>query len=98
MFTSFESFYDRARKRWTFNTGDCSIEVTSWDGLTVYFKFNTGDCSIEVTSWDGLTVYFKQSPVLNLKYTVKPSHDVTSIEQSPVLKVHLFLVLLQKIS
>jgi hypothetical protein len=26
-------------------------------------------------------------------YTVKASHDVTSIKQSPVLKGHLFLVL-----
>ena len=30
--------------------------------------------------------------------TVKPSHQITSIKQSPVLKDHLFLVLSQKIS
>jgi len=30
------NFYDRTRKEWPFNTGDCLIEVTSWVGLTVY--------------------------------------------------------------
>jgi hypothetical protein len=29
-------FYDRTRKRWSFNTGDCLIEVTAQAGLTVY--------------------------------------------------------------
>ena len=29
-------FYDRTRKKWPFNTGDCLIEVTTWTGLTVY--------------------------------------------------------------
>jgi hypothetical protein len=28
--------YDRERKKWPFNTGDCSIEVTSSAGLTVF--------------------------------------------------------------
>ena len=29
-------FHDMARQRWSFNTGDCLIEVTTWVGLTVY--------------------------------------------------------------
>jgi len=29
-------FYDRPRKRRSFNTGDCSIEVTAWTGETVF--------------------------------------------------------------
>ena len=29
------SFNDRTRKRWPLNTGDCLLEVTSWEGLTV---------------------------------------------------------------
>ena len=32
---SHESFYDKIRKKWPFNTGDCLIEVTSLAGLTV---------------------------------------------------------------
>jgi hypothetical protein len=32
---SYEIFYDRTGKRWSFNTGDCSIEVTTW----LYFSF-----------------------------------------------------------
>ena len=35
MFNSYEIFYDRTRKMWPFNTGDCLIEVTTWAGLTV---------------------------------------------------------------
>jgi hypothetical protein len=31
----YEIFYDRARKMWPFNTGDCLIEVTMWTVLTV---------------------------------------------------------------
>jgi hypothetical protein len=34
----YEIYYDRTRKRWSFNTGDCFIEVTAWAGLT----FNIG--------------------------------------------------------
>ena len=34
-FNSYEIFYNRIRKRWPFNTGDCLIEVTRWTGLTV---------------------------------------------------------------
>jgi len=29
-------FYDRTRKKWHFNAGDCLIEVTAWAGLTVF--------------------------------------------------------------
>jgi hypothetical protein len=29
------NLYDRTRKGWLFNTGDCLIEVTAWAGLTV---------------------------------------------------------------
>ena len=32
---SYEIFYDRTRKRWPVNAGDCLIEVTLWAGLTV---------------------------------------------------------------
>jgi len=35
-FNSYEIFYDRTRKRWPLNTGDCLIEVTTWLGLTVH--------------------------------------------------------------
>jgi hypothetical protein len=28
-------FYDRSRRIWRFNTGDCLIEMTAWTGLTV---------------------------------------------------------------
>jgi len=24
------------REKWSFNTGDCLLEVTTWTGLTVY--------------------------------------------------------------
>jgi len=34
-FNLYEIFYDRIRNRWIFNTGDCLIEVTTWEGLTV---------------------------------------------------------------
>ena len=30
--------------------------------------------------------------ILEINYTVKPTHEVTSIKQSPVLKGHFFLV------
>ena len=30
--------YDRTRKWWPFNTGDCLLEVTTWAGLTVYLR------------------------------------------------------------
>ena len=32
---SHEIVYDRARKRWRFNTGGCLIEVTARTGLTI---------------------------------------------------------------
>jgi hypothetical protein len=32
---SYELFYDRKRKGWPLNTGDCLIELTAWTGLTV---------------------------------------------------------------
>jgi hypothetical protein len=28
---------DRTRKRWPFNLDDCSIEITAWAGLTVFY-------------------------------------------------------------
>ena len=34
-FNSYEIFYDRTRKRWPFNAGDCLIEVISWADFTV---------------------------------------------------------------
>jgi hypothetical protein len=30
---------------------------------------------------------------IDIKYTIKPAHAVTSIKQSPVLKGHIFLSL-----
>jgi hypothetical protein len=30
-----EIFYDRTRKRWPFNIGDCLIKMFSWAGLMV---------------------------------------------------------------
>ena len=38
-FNSYETFYDRTRKGWPFNTGDCLTEVTTWEGLTVFKLF-----------------------------------------------------------
>jgi len=38
-FNSYEIFYDRTRKGWIFDTGDCLIEVTAWTGLTVYITY-----------------------------------------------------------
>jgi len=32
-----------------------------------------------------------------IRYTVKPAHVVTSIKQSPVLKGHLFLVVIENL-
>jgi hypothetical protein len=32
---SYEIYYDKTRKKWPLNTGDCLIEVTSWAGLIV---------------------------------------------------------------
>ena len=32
---SYETFYERIRKMWSFNAGDCLIEVTACAGLTV---------------------------------------------------------------
>jgi hypothetical protein len=41
-----------------------------------------------------LPVYQKFKIVqINLEYSQKPAHAVTSIKQSPALKSHLFLVL-----
>jgi hypothetical protein len=34
-FNSYEIFYDRTRKRWPINTGDCLIEMASRAGFTV---------------------------------------------------------------
>jgi hypothetical protein len=34
-------FYDRTRKGWPFDTGDCLIEVTIWAGLTEMFNLHT---------------------------------------------------------
>ena len=48
-FNSYEIFYDRTRKRWPFNTGDCLIEVTAWAGLTVYhFQHSIGCGSLYI--------------------------------------------------
>jgi hypothetical protein len=38
--------YNRTRKRCPFNTGDCSIEVTTWAGVTVYFTYSWFKCWI----------------------------------------------------
>jgi hypothetical protein len=35
----YETVYERTRKRWPFNTGDCSLEVMACAGLTVYLTF-----------------------------------------------------------
>ena len=47
--------YDRSRKKWSVNTGDCLIEVNSYvmfyDRTRNRWPFNTGDCLIEVNSW-----------------------------------------------
>ena len=44
---SYKIFYDRTRKRWPFNTGDCLIEVTSWAGLTcINFITDVDICNI----------------------------------------------------
>ena len=43
---SYATFYDRTRKRWPFNTGDCLIEVTAWAGLTVNIIY-TGEASFK---------------------------------------------------
>ena len=43
---SYEIFYDRTRKMWPFNTGDCLIEVTTWAGLTVYY-YVFGLCHVQ---------------------------------------------------
>ena len=32
---SYEIYYDKTRKKWPLNTGDCLIQVTSWAGLIV---------------------------------------------------------------
>jgi len=48
-------FYDRTRKRWSFNTCDCFIEVTAWS-----------DCFIEVTAWSGLIVYTMENSLSDL--------------------------------
>ena len=40
-------FYDRTRKMWTFNAGDCLIEVTAWAGLTVL----TFQCHLHMNLW-----------------------------------------------
>ena len=37
---SFDFSYDRTRKRWPFNTGDCLIEMTAWTSLTVILIWN----------------------------------------------------------
>ena len=34
-----EIFYDRTRKRWPFNTGDCLIKVAALTGLSVFWNF-----------------------------------------------------------
>ena len=41
-------FYERTRKMWPFNTGDCLIEVTAWAG---YYSHNYG--SQNITPWKG---------------------------------------------
>jgi hypothetical protein len=33
---TYEIIYDMTREKWSFNTGDCLIEVTTWTDLTVY--------------------------------------------------------------
>jgi hypothetical protein len=35
-FNSYAIIYNRTRKRWSFNTGDCLIEVATWTDLTVH--------------------------------------------------------------
>ena len=46
--------YDRSRKKWSVNTGDCLIEVNSYvmfyDMSRKKWSVNTGDCLIEVTA------------------------------------------------
>jgi hypothetical protein len=37
-FNSYEFVYDRTRKGWPFNTGDCLIEVTTLAGVTVLWN------------------------------------------------------------
>ena len=41
--------------------------------------------------------YFGHKASIDFEITVKPAHVVTCIKQSPVLKGHPFLVLLEKI-
>jgi hypothetical protein len=64
-FNSYEIFYEKTRKRWPFNTGDCLIEVTSWAGLTVYYK---KQCNV-TSFWYSVQYCFVQH--FNLKILFK---------------------------
>jgi hypothetical protein len=53
------------------------------------------DCSTSVVFTVCFSFYYA---FCEFQYTVKFTHEVTSIKQSPVLKGHIFLVLSKKIS
>jgi hypothetical protein len=55
-------FYDRTRKRWSLNKGDCLIEVSAWEGLTVLTLHKT-DISFSqfvISSWTCCTRFFNK--------------------------------------
>ena len=87
---------------WKFNGQIIDIEEDPYFILVSVDSFNTqlyvmknnfrnNICSI----WNNCCII---SILMEINYTVKPVHVVTSIKQSPVFKGHLFLILSQKMS
>jgi len=50
-------------------------------------------CNLKRSSWICKVLVNQKQQEMDLTYTVKPAHTVTSIKQSHVLKGHPFLVL-----
>jgi len=67
-------FHDRTRKIWSFNTGDCLIDVTSWADLTVHtFYYIIYEVYIAI-----IHIYYKPCQCQSTVYWVNDTWGITT--------------------
>jgi hypothetical protein len=64
-------FYDRRRKGWPFNTGDCLIEMIAWTGLTVHI----------------ICIMYDVSEITHGKHWIRNIHNLVSIDNEAHISI-----------
>ena len=93
-FNSYEIFNDRTRRRWSFKTGDCLIEVIAWGGLTVYYMcvcvfFNNNNKILWINHLVRTVLAFPMLPFL-ITILILATNEYNIIQSSKG-NVHMFI-------